>query len=259
MKKNIYKYARLSKIFLVMMTCMSFLVLSACGKNQETVSNEELQEQGTESKSESKAQEESADAAEATSKEKDSDVVAVSSLGYDIRLVDGVTYVNGILIANKTYGLPSSYGPGDIDPEVKKAFEVMQKAATAQGLNIYISSGFRSYNYQQRIYNNYVAKDGVALADTYSARAGYSEHQSGLCFDLNSIDDSFAATPEGKWVAEHAHEYGFIIRYPKGKEDVTGYQYESWHLRYLGVETATAVYQSGLCLEEYLGITSSYK
>ena len=76
---------------------------------------------------------------------------------------------------------------------------------------------------------------------------------------MNSIDDSFAATPEGEWVAKHAWEYGFIIRYPKGKEDVTGYMYESWHLRYLGKELAKKVYDSGLCLEEYYGITSQYE
>lgn len=186
------------------------------------------------------------------------ELIGTSSKGYTIERINGITYVDGILIANKTYSLPSTYAPGDISSEVKSAFYVMQRDAAAEGLNIYISSGYRSYSRQKAIYNNYVNKDGKAMADTYSARAGYSEHQSGLCFDLNSIDDSFALTAEGAWVKEHAHEYGFIIRYPQGKESITGYQYESWHLRYLGTELATDVYQSGLCLEEYLGITSAY-
>ena len=134
----------------------------------------------------------------------------------------------------------------------------MKQAAAAEGLNIYISSAFRSYEYQTKIYNNYVARDGQQQADTYSARPGHSEHQTGLAFDLNSIDDSFANTPESDWVAQHAHEYGFIIRYPADKESVTGFKYEPWHLRYLGVDSATKVYESGLCLEEYLDITSIY-
>ena len=174
-----------------------------------------------------------------------------------IEVVDGITYVNGILIANKTYSLPADYAPG-VNEEAKAAFEQMKQAAAAEGLNIYISSAFRSYEYQTKIYNNYVARDGQQQADTYSARPGHSEHQTGLAFDLNSIDDSFANTPESDWVAQHAHEYGFIIRYPADKESVTGFKYEPWHLRYLGVDTATKVYESGLCLEEYLDITSIY-
>jgi len=170
------------------------------------------------------------------------------------------TYVQGVLIANKTYALPSDYNPynGDIAPEVQEAFNKMQKDAAAEGLNLYISSGFRSYDYQAGLYERYASRDGYDMADTYSARAGHSEHQTGLAFDLNTIDDSFANTPEGIWVAENCYKYGFIIRFPKGKEDKTGYQYEPWHLRYLGVDLATKVYNSGLCLEEYLGITSQY-
>lgn len=168
-----------------------------------------------------------------------------------------LTYINGILIANKTYALPSDYNPG-VDPEAQAAFDKMQDAASEEGLNIWIASGFRSYEYQQGLYERYASRDGYAAADRYSARAGHSEHQTGLAFDLNTIDDSFADTAEGKWVAEHCHEYGFIIRYPKGKESVTGYQYEPWHIRYLGTDIAEDVYSSGLTLEEYLGITSEY-
>jgi len=184
--------------------------------------------------------------------------VKKTSKGYTITEENGITYVDGVMIVNKTYAVPKDYNPGAVTAEVMEAFNVMQNAAKKEGLNIYISSGFRSYETQDRLYNNYVAQDGKEEADRYSARPGHSEHQTGLCFDLNSIDDSFAATPEGKWVAEHAWEYGFIIRYPKGKEDITGYMYESWHLRYLGKELAKKLYDSGLTLEEYYGITSKY-
>lgn len=169
----------------------------------------------------------------------------------------GPTYIGGILIANKTYSLPTNYNPG-LDPTCKGQFDKLRKAAAAEGLNIYLSSGFRSYDYQKRIYNNYVRIHGQAKADTFSARPGHSEHQTGLAIDVNTVTDSFGATPEAAWLAAHAHEFGFIIRYPKGKEHITGYKYEPWHIRYLGVDTATKVYNSGLTLEEYLGITSCY-
>ena len=110
------------------------------------------------------------------------------------------------------------------------------------------------------MYNNYVAQDGKEAADTYSAEPGHSEHQTGLAIDVGSYDSavllqtSFEYTSEFQWLKDVAHEYGFIIRYMKGKEDITGYMYEPWHLRYLGKPTAEKVYESGLTLEEYLGL-----
>lgn len=169
-----------------------------------------------------------------------------------------VTYINGILVVNKTYGLPADYNPGE-NPEARAAFDRMAAGAAAEGLNIFVASGFRSYDHQMRTYSRYVYYDGQENADTYSARPGFSEHQTGLAFDMNSVDDSFAGTPEALWVEAHCYEYGFIIRYPKGKEDITGYQYEPWHVRYLGIDTAADVYNSGLTLEEYLGIDSKYQ
>lgn len=168
-----------------------------------------------------------------------------------------LTYINGILIANKTYALPADYAPG-VDPDAQAAFDKMQSAAAAEGLNIYISSGFRSYDYQAGLYERYVERSGKAEADRYSARPGHSEHQTGLAFDLNTIDITFADTAEYDWLKVHCAEYGFIIRYPENGESVTGYMYEPWHIRYLGVETAQKVYESGLTLEEYLGIDSKY-
>lgn len=172
-----------------------------------------------------------------------------------------------VLVINKSYGVGPSYYPANmitvpggeqLVEDVYSAFSDMQNAAAAEGLNLYIPSGYRTYETQNRLYTNYCAQDGKEAADTYSARPGHSEHHSGLCFDLNSIDDSFAYTAEGKWVAENCHKYGFVIRYPKSKEDKTGYKYEPWHLRYLGIEFATYLYENDLCLEEYLRIDSEY-
>lgn len=180
-----------------------------------------------------------------------------ASVAVTVTSAPQLTYIDGILIANKTYALPPDYAPG-VNAEAEEAFYEMQSAAAELGLNLYISSGYRSYDYQAGLYQRYVDRSGKAEADRYSARPGHSEHQTGLAFDLNTISDEFKDTDEGKWVAEHCWEYGFIIRYPEDKESVTGYMYEPWHIRYLGRETAETVYESGLCLEEYLGITSEY-
>lgn len=177
----------------------------------------------------------------------------VSGENKKIEVIDGITYVNGILIVNKKYGLPKDYNPG-ANKEALSKLNLMQADAKSIGLNLPLVSGFRSYTTQEALYNKYVKKDGEALASTYSAKPGTSEHQTGLAFDIGIVDSSFANTNEAKWIAENAHLYGFIVRYPKGKTDITGYIYEPWHVRYLGVDIATKVKESGLCLEEYLGI-----
>ena len=171
---------------------------------------------------------------------------------------DGLTYVNGILIVNKTYSLPKDYDPGKINDEAKKSFEEMREAASKDKITLWIQSGYRSYKTQDELYNNYVKQNGKEKADTFSAKPGHSEHQSGYAMDLNIIDSSFEGTKEAIWIEKNCYKYGFIIRYPKGKEKITGYKYEPWHIRYLGKENAKKVYESGLTLEEYLGIDSKY-
>ena len=161
------------------------------------------------------------------------------------------TYINGILIVNKKYSLPSTYNPG-VNSTADNALKQLQQAAQNAGHSIPLISGFRSYSRQQTLYNNYVARDGQAKADTYSARPGHSEHQTGLAFDVGKLDDNYGNTPAGIWLKENCHKYGFIIRYPKGKESITGYQYEPWHIRYVGEEVATEIYENNLILEEYL-------
>lgn len=182
-----------------------------------------------------------------------------TSKGFSAKVINGITYIDGILIANKTYSLPSNYGSG-LTKETKQAFDNMDAEAEALGLNLYLSSGYRSYSLQNKIYNSYVARDGKTEADTYSARPGHSEHQTGLAFDLNTIDDSFTNTAEGKWVHDNCYRFGLILRYPKGKDNITGYMHESWHLRYVGVDLATKLYNNGnwITLEEYFGIDSKY-
>ena len=186
--------------------------------------------------------------------------VDTTSKGFDIYQGEGLTFVDNLLVVNKTYSLPSTYAPIDatITKDTNSAFSKMKSDASKLGLNLYISSGYRSYEYQKGLYQRYVNRDGKAKADTYSARAGHSEHQTGLCFDLNTISDSFANTKEGIWVAKNCYKYGFIIRYPKGKDSITGYKYEPWHLRYVGVDLATTLHDTNLTLEEYFGITSKY-
>lgn len=167
------------------------------------------------------------------------------------------TYIKGVLIVNKTYALPSSYAPG-VDATAKAWLNKMFAAAKEDGLDLYIASGYRSYERQTQLYNYYVSQDGKAAADRYSARPGHSEHQTGLAFDINDPSDSFIGTPESKWLAKHCYEYGFIIRYTQDKESITGFKYEPWHVRYVGTQLAKTLYESGQCLEEYLGVNSKY-
>lgn len=177
---------------------------------------------------------------------------AVSPSGRPYSYYDTVkpTYVGGVLIVNKNYALPRNYG--GYNSAAASALSRLQAAAKKAGVSMPLLSGYRSFDYQDKPYRKYAAEDGIAAANTYSAWPGHSEHQTGLAFDIGSISNNYGNTPAGKWLAAHAHEYGFIIRYPRGKESITGYQYEPWHVRYLGVELATKVYESGLCLEEYL-------
>lgn len=190
----------------------------------------------------------------------ESQIVGTTSKGYTIEQINGLYYIDGVLIANKSYALPSSYNPGGLLDSFQDAFSVMQSAAANDGISLSVISGYRSYSRQNTIYNNYVSRDGKAKADTYSARAGHSEHQTGLAADINSLSQSFKNTKEGQWLNEHCSEYGFIIRYPEGKESITGYIFEPWHIRYVGKELASALYNNGdwITLEEYFGITSQY-
>ncbi len=170
------------------------------------------------------------------------------------------TYIKGILLANKIYPLPSSFTPEE-NPEARQALNQMLEAAKQQGFDLVAFSGYRSFEYQTTLYNNYVNRDGQAAADRYSARPGYSEHQTGLAFDIGErgkedvwLTEEFGETPAGQWLFAHAQEYGFILRFPQNKEEITGYMYESWHYRYVGKDVAKEIAKQSITLEEYLGV-----
>jgi len=172
------------------------------------------------------------------------------------------------LLVNKYYYLTEDYVPENLEEislsyarsgmqlvhEAKEAFETLSEEAKKEGMNIIAMSSYRSYEYQVDLYNRYVETDGKEAADTYSARAGYSEHQTGLAVDVYNKElpyTSFEQTEEFTWMEENAYKYGFILRFPKDKVNITGYQYESWHYRYVGQEVAEYIHKNNLTLEEY--------
>lgn len=146
-------------------------------------------------------------------------------------------------------------GPKQIRSEVYEAFKNMWDAAYAEGIYLIIDSAYRDYAYQEKVYKEYEDYRGISYADKIAARPGFSEHQTGLALDIYSKDNTSASTFKNSlayaWLQENAHKYGFILRYPEGKEKITGYNYESWHYRYLGVDLATKVYNEGITYDEY--------
>ena len=170
------------------------------------------------------------------------------------------------VLVNKYYYLKEDYEPDNLEAisrqyalsnmrmvnYAKEAFEEMSKSAQKEDLNIIAMSTYRSYNYQVNLYNRYVKQDGKEKADTYSGRPGHSEHQTGLdVYNKKEDYTNFEKTKEYTWMQEHAHEYGFILRFPKGKEEETGYEFESWHYRYVGKEIASYIHENNITLEEY--------
>lgn len=158
-----------------------------------------------------------------------------------------------IVVANKHYPMSKDYNPGE-NPTAKAQLMKLIKAMQEAGFPISDHySGFRSYENQVKLYQDYVTKDGKAGADRYSARPGYSEHQTGLAFDIIGTNGDLVTEPKAaQWLLDHAADYGFVVRYLKGKEKETGYMAEEWHLRYVGKE-AKEIAASGLSLEEYYG------
>lgn len=168
-------------------------------------------------------------------------------------------YIDGIVIVNKDYKLPKNYR-SPREQEALEAFDKMKRDASNEGIVLNIRSGYRSYSTQISLFNRYAQNDGTEIANTYSAKPGHSEHQTGLAFDITNKNTNLAPgswfdeTPEAKWLYENAHKYGFILRYPQGKENVTGYIYESWHYRYVGLEHSKYFNMNNLTLEEYVGL-----
>jgi D-alanyl-D-alanine carboxypeptidase len=180
-----------------------------------------------------------------------------------------------LIIVNKENSLAMDYKPDDLKEikyfapdrteasrymraEAADAFHQMVDKATEADIEIKMTTAYRSYHFQKVLYDNYVAREGQVMADTFSAKPGQSEHQTGLAVDVSSpsvgyqLSNEYGEKVEGKWLAENAYRFGFILRFPKGKEHITGFQYEPWHLRYVGLTAAKEIHEQGLSLEEYL-------
>ncbi len=189
-------------------------------------------------------------------KEVYTDTVPSTNLNTNYLLVNKFNYLDRNYIPNNLELLDNSYAKSGIYlvKEAKDNLERLISDAKNAGMNIRVISAYRSYSYQENLYNNYVKNDGVENADTYSARPGYSEHQTGLVVDVTrAFDDfnNFENTNEYTWMLENAHNYGFILRYPKDKENITTYSFEAWHYRYVGIELAKKIKASNLTFDEY--------
>ena len=179
-------------------------------------------------------------------------------------VVDTDLSKGNLILVNKYNKLSENYVPDlvtmgsdysrsglKMQKEAYEHFKDMVDGAKEAGYTIYNISSYRSYSTQNNLYNNYAKRDGQKKADTYSARPGYSEHQTGLASDINTVQDSFEYTKEYKWLKDNSYKYGFILRYPKGKEYITGYQFEPWHYRYVGLDVAKYIYEHDITYEEY--------
>ena len=166
------------------------------------------------------------------------------------------------MLVNKYHYVDKNYIPENlieinglqINKEAYNSFEEMKKAINKENLNIRIISAYRSFEYQENLYNRYLKNEKQAIVDTYSARPGYSEHHTALAidFDNEKLDfNKFYLTNEFIWMQNNAHLYGFILRYPKDKEDITGYKYEPWHYRYVGKDIAEYIKKHNITYEEY--------
>jgi D-alanyl-D-alanine carboxypeptidase len=183
------------------------------------------------------------------------DISATDMSNGNLILVNKYYHLSNNYVPPNLVTISSTYGSGQISETTYNAFIKMYNAAAKEKLYLYISSPYRSYSRQSSLYTNYVSKDGKTNADTYSARPGHSEHQTGLAIDLGTSSNhsigAFEKSKEFTWTKNNAHKYGFILRYPKGKEYITGYISEPWHYRYVGIEVATYIYEHNITFEEY--------
>ena len=178
------------------------------------------------------------------------------NLNKDTILVNKYNYLEENYVPDNLEDISSKYALANkqMVKNAKEAFEQMANDAKKESLSIIAMSAYRSYDYQVNLYNNYAKTDGKEKADTYSGRPGYSEHQTGLAVDVyngKTKYTEFHNTKEFTWMQNNAYKYGFILRFPKDKTKETGYEYESWHYRYVGVDIATYIHNNNLCYEEY--------
>ncbi|MBM7571429.1 M15 family metallopeptidase [Aquibacillus albus] len=174
------------------------------------------------------------------------------------RLPDGFEPTD-LVVPDVPFSFSEDHPKKQMQKEAAKALEEMFDAAEEAQLELVAASGYRAYGTQKAIYEYNVETHGQDYANRFSAKPGTSEHQTGLAMDVTTaevafaLEQSFSQTDEGEWLEEHAHEFGFIIRYPEGKESITGYSYEPWHLRFIGEEIATEIHENSITLEEFFG------
>ena len=244
------------------------LIITGCTKEENTEQQKTNQEQNATQEQKSNTEYE-----QKTSEEKNIDALTVDQI---LTMPDSI-----VALVNKTRYLPSDYTPEnltvvapDIIPytvpgtlernmvrsELEEPLLQMISDSQAAGLDIWVASAYRSYERQKEIFDHNVEQVGYDETIKVVALPGTSEHQTGLCIDFTTesvgftLEENFEETAEGKWLKDNAHRYGFIMRYPKGKEEITGYSYEPWHFRYVGADIATEIYNQDSTLEEYKNI-----
>ena len=287
MKKK--KLKTLPKIILILLIIIVIaLCITPSKKEENKNNNQEVKEENKNNNQEIKEEKNKYEKISYYKKENKKRYIAYEKENPTLTLEQIITYVNigldnpyytntkpadnlntNLLLVNKYNYLTEDYVPSNLEnisttyarsgmqlvKEAKEAFETLSENAKKEGMNVIAMSSYRSYDYQVNLYNNYVAQDGKEAADKYSARPGYSEHQTGLAVDVYNLDlpyTSFEETEEFTWMQENAYKYGFILRFPKDKVDITGYQYESWHYRYVGKKVAKEIKDNNLTLEEYI-------
>lgn len=277
---NIRKFYKKNTVLLFLLIT-SLIIFTACSKptsgldNSNNDSNNIQDEENIKINDDSKNDKNNDQKDDIIDQPKDDDTKIVETFLDENNIITNQDSIE--VVVNKERNLSDDYVPNDLvtitdvptclaNPEVNQLRKIAANALTTMfeaameelEVQLYARSGYRSYNTQVSLYNGYVSNHGKEAADKFSAKPGQSEHQTGLAMDITSdsvnlqLTEDFGDTDEGKWVSENAHKFGFIVRYQKGKEDITGYMYEPWHVRYVGEELAKKVYESGLTLEEYL-------
>ncbi|WP_082927022.1 M15 family metallopeptidase [Paenibacillus tuaregi] len=271
-------WARITAVSAVLLIAVS--MFTACGTKDNAVQTSGNTSAGQEDSTKGQITEpgvatpESSDKESGTTKEQSGDTGKTGEKGKTAQEASADPESEAVLV-NKQFGLPDGYEPKDLvypnvpftfsekidkrkmRKEAAEALEKMFDGAKKDGIYLAGVSAYRSKKTQTALFNRYVKKDGLEKAKTYSAVPGYSEHQTGLAIDVAGSDGKCAAescfggTLEADWLKKYAHEYGFIIRYPEGKESITGYKYEPWHIRYVGKEIADEITSKGITLEEY--------
>lgn len=265
----------------IIVTMGSILLLAGCSDGEEHSQPHDVVEQVQEENEIMDEQNKSEN--EPSQNENDRKLKLEAQYFNDVLEVDGRKVIqnteNILILVNKEYALPDGYAPADLvrpnvafsfgDQDIEKSYmrkeaaealEKMFTEAAKQNIHLFAVSGYRSYERQVQIFNHEVQKVGEEQAVQVVAVPGNSEHQTGLAMDISSqsanfaLSEQFGETPEGKWLVDNAHTFGFILRYPKGKEGITGYSYEPWHFRYVGKKAATEIYKNGLTLEEYFHV-----